>query len=787
MHHRKATRILLTLFACVLCMPACTSNTRPPNTLTEAPTDHLVETEMEDATMPETTPIETKPVDTAPVEDPALNVFPTEGENIEIGIFWEPPAEFTTPEQYDWLRDANITFIEATNWRGNIDHEVAQLQVDLARERGMKVVYNIGRDGKTLTDMSPDEIEAYCRELAEDPTIVGVHVIDEPANPWAYAPICAAVSKGGLCPRLNFLPFYVLSMFDNYNGHVEDTIIATGKDYYGYLCYDQYPFPYGGGIPDMFYNMNFIREVGLKYGVDTGLYIQSIGEGGNFRRTDGGEIRYHTSASLAYGYKSLTYFTWWTTGFCEPKDYAIISPYGEKTDVYDDVAEVNGQILKTGRLLRRLDALDIYHTKSRGEGGTVVCKKGEIPLYVESSGYRGFIISLMEDRETGRDYIMVVNKDYNKEHTGTISVTNDITHLYNCTNGSYEEIDISTGSFSMTFAPGGYALFAVGQQDNIVDRVLDVSDNLAEMKTVSVHAVNPGGGYYAYSVTDGIRDNSNTTALGFRSTQNEGFVTIDLGRALTINRVDLYPTGNLYTRGLYFPEDFTIDVSADGENWTTVVQKTGYTDAQKEIPVFTFDAVEARYVRVNVTKGAAGGGFELAEIEVYNDNGGIEMPDNKQYYAQLTNVPAGTNVAMNKPVTASSQVNSMGVQNVTDGDPGTGWTSDRGRHPTEDGEEWVRVDLAATYTIDRVVLYGRSNDDYFPQKYRIEVSMDGKEFTTVHEGELAETRIGQRPIEIKLEAVECRYVRVTGYVLRNVAGFGDGFLFSLMEMEVYNK
>ena len=213
-----------------------------------------------------------------PEEDPALNVFPADGDNIEIGIFWEPPHDFTTPEQYDWIRDANITFIEITNRDGAINKEVSDLQLKLAGERGIKVAYSCGVDGKNLMNMSESKLTEYLTELAKNPVISGIHVVDEPAQPWTYAKVCAAISKCGLMPRLNFLPYFATWVFENYQGFVEDTIVAAGKENYGYLCYDQYPFPYYGGDPDMFYNLDLFREIGLKYGVPTAFYIQSIGK-----------------------------------------------------------------------------------------------------------------------------------------------------------------------------------------------------------------------------------------------------------------------------------------------------------------------------------------------------------------------------------------------------------------------------------------------------------------------------------------------------------------------------
>lgn len=783
------TALCLVLLLAVVCFTSCNDQPEQPETepdTTEAAASPATEEPTNKETEPMTDPV-TEPV-TEPQEDPALNVFPEGGSNIGIGIFWEPPAEFTTPEQYDWIRDANITFIEITNHRGENNAENLKLQLQLAAERGITVAYNVGYDNKNLLNMSEQQIIDYVTELKKNPTITDIHVIDEPAQPWVYSAACAAITKGGINPRLNFLPYWATWVFENYQGHVEDTIIEAGKENYGTLCYDHYPFPYNGGDPDMFYNLNLFREIGLKYDVDTAFYIQSIGEGGNFRRTNGGEIRYHTSAGLAYGLKSMTYFTWWTTGFCDPKDYAIISPYGEKTDIYDDVASINAQILKVGPVLTRLDALEIHHTGGT-ETGITRCEPEDVPLYAKPKSRYGVIISLMEDRETGRDYIMLVNKNYRKEATYEFELTDAITHLYNLNSGEYVELDISSGKVELTFEPGGFILLAVGQHDNVVDKVWDKSANMAEGKAPAVESSVHGGGYYAYTLTDGIRDNSVATALGYRSTKDTGYLEVDLGRVTTVNRADFYPTGTKFTRGQTFPRDFTMEVSADGENWVKVVEKTNYTDCLTAIPSFTFEAVEARYVRMNVTKGCESGGFEMAEIEIYNDDGSVPAPDNDALYEIAGNEPSGTNIALDRAVTASSYIVGWEPGGLTNGSTETGaWTSGLNRHPTADhGEEWVLIDLAYSYEIDKVVLYGRSGDDYFPYKFRIEVSEDGESFETVYDGECPEKRSGQQPFECPLENVKARYVRIVGYSLRDQAGFGDGHLFSLCEVEVYKK
>ena len=720
-------------------------------------------------------------------EDPSLNVFP-DGENIDIGIFWEPPHDFTTAEQYDWIRDANITFIEITNRDGAINKEVSDLQLKLAGERGIKVSYATGVDGKKLQNMSESKIIEYLTGLAKNPTIDAIVVVDEPAQPWTYATACRAISKAGLTPRLNLLPYFATWVFENYRGYVEDTIVSVGKEYYGNLSYDQYPFPYYGGDPDMFYNLDLFREIGLKYDVPTAFYVQSIGEGGNFRRTNGGEIRYHTSAGLAYGLKSMTYFTWWTTGFCDPKDYAIISPYGEKTSIYDDVAEVNGDILRVGKLLRRLDALEVTHTGG-AESAITICSEGEVPLYAAPKNGYGLIESLMEDRETGRDYIMLVNKNYTSAVTYELSVSDKLTHLYNCTGGSYEPLDISGGKVTLEFKPGGFALLAAGQHDNIVSRVLDKGPNLAEGKPVSVAAVNPGSGFYAYCVTDGRRDSNAVSEKGYSSAKNSGYVEIDFGRSIEINRVDIYPVGTKYTRGDTFPQEFTIELSADRETWTVVASESGFTGALKAIPIFRFDTASARYVRLNVTRGGQEAGFEIGEIEIYCDDGSVPEPDNAAFYADPGEVVAGQNLAEGRKVKVSSDLGGdWSKDHITDGKRNTNWSSALNRHATEDGVEWIRIDLGSSLEFNEVVLYPRGDGAYFPFNFRIEISDDGGDFTPIADYEVPEVPSKSNPMTCRLDNVyTARYVRIYAYRLRDVKGFNDGHLFQLSEVEIYNR
>ncbi len=815
---RRALSIGLIGLSLLLCMLICACTHEPIQPSDTSPsTDPVPDTDPESApavteeesqsdTAPESVEeSDTVAPETAPdmEEDPTLNVYPTDGQYIDIGAFFEPDAAHTNAEHYDWLKDAHITYIDSVNWDTAITEEINLLQAQLCEERGIRLSYYPRRYGVDLTTMSDQQLKDYCETLmAKNPSITDLHVIDEPANPWAYAQVLKTVASTGMTPRINFLPYWATWVFENYNGHIEDTVIAVGKESYPTLYFDHYPYDTRrGSIPDMFYNMNLFREIGLKYDLPTGLYLQSFGDD-SCRRPNANEIRYQASAALAYGFKSLSYFTWWTTNPPEnTHNYAIIAPDGSKTDLYDEVVKINAQITVTGPLLMHLDALEVYHTSGK-ETGIILRDADELPLYPKSTGSFGFVVSLMEDPDTGRDYIMLVNKNFKKEVTTTITVSDAITYLYDCTNGTYESIDISGGSFEATFLPGGYLLLAVGQKDNVVDRVLDLGDNLAEGKPVSVEAVNPGIGYYAYSVTDGIRDASNSVAKGYRSPANTGYVTVDLGRVVMFNRVDLYPTGTSLHFGEAFPKAFTIDISADGETWKTVVSETDYAP-NGGVPVFVLEGtVKAQYVRLTVTEGSDKGYFEIAEIEIYNDKGDIPMPDNT--VPDVPEYDSSGNIATTDGVvvicsSAYEEGTFWRIDGINDGrifDVNEasglycGWSSNVFVNKEQEGAtEWIGYDFGMPVKVKAVVVHPAQNSmpvpQGFPLSYCVEISDDGVNWTSVYSVEDDPTADQFVSHVLEFDPVTTRYIRFRGTKLTTVGENGMfGYMMQMSEIEV---
>ena len=107
-------------------------------------------------------------------------------------------------------------------------------------------------------------------------------------------------------------------------------------------------------------------------------------------------------------------------------------------------------------------------------------------------------------------------------------------------------------------------------------------------------------------------------------------IKINLYATADIDEVHLYPrTDSLTADGkpAAFPRDFTIDLSSDGKQWTTVAT---YTDVEApEVGDFftaKFDAVNAQFIRINVTKANETAAddtvdrIQLCEVGVYGSN-----------------------------------------------------------------------------------------------------------------------------------------------------------------------
>ena len=244
-----------------------------------------------------------------------------------------------------------------------------------------------------------------------------------------------------------------------------------------------------------------------------------------------------------------------------------------------------------------------------------------------------------------------------------------------------------------------------------------------------------GNNFYPWLLNDGNwpeGTESNSWYCIPGTAAGELYATIDLNGVYTLYQIVLgRPCWGA------FPEAYRLQVSLDGETWTTVVFATGMTDEGSANGVVhgLTAAVDARYVRVQILAHApsddpTSGIGEFEVYGVYLRDPGVVIPED------------ATNVALGATVTApTSEINTgtWAPQNLVDGIWDTitdtndilGWTSPVLEMPPEDLR--VVIELEEMCTLYRVTLYPMQWDKGtgFPRGYELLVSEDGVNWTTV--------------------------------------------------------
>lgn len=133
----------------------------------------------------------------------------------------------------------------------------------------------------------------------------------------------------------------------------------------------------------------------------------------------------------------------------------------------------------------------------------------------------------------------------------------------------------------------------------------------------------------------------------------------------------------------------------------------------------------------------------------------------------LTSAASVKNIALNKPVTASTVEDSnKAASYAVDGNSSTRWSSQYEDH------QWINVDLGTASTIHSVMLHW---EVAYGKSYEIQTSIDNSQWTTVYS-----TTNGDGGVDhITFNPVDARYVRMYGIER------GTQYGFSLWDFEVY--
>jgi hypothetical protein len=151
--------------------------------------------------------------------------------------------------------------------------------------------------------------------------------------------------------------------------------------------------------------------------------------------------------------------------------------------------------------------------------------------------------------------------------------------------------------------------------------------NLAAGKPATASTQVSSTTFAARNISDGKRsgDGSTTWSSGVTNANGVEWIDINLQAATAFNRILVFPRDDGAPSGYGFPRSFTVEISDDGQNWTSVLARTDYPYVGTDVQRFTLPAgVTAQYVRMKSSAIWPNPGdgntcrMQLAEIEIYN-------------------------------------------------------------------------------------------------------------------------------------------------------------------------
>lgn len=245
-------------------------------------------------------------------------------------------------------------------------------------------------------------------------------------------------------------------------------------------------------------------------------------------------------------------------------------------------------------------------------------------------------------------------------------------------------------------------------------------------------------GHQASQANDG---KSNTFAQSNSDTPWD--LTLDLGSMQTINTVVFEPDSSNYA------SQYTVKVSTDNSNWTTVATETNGTGTSRK---YNFADTAARYVKIDVTTEVGGGaswGHAIREVKIYG----------------LLNLSLGKTATMD-----TGSYTGHPASHANDGDDNT-YAQSNSDVPWD-----LTIDLGNAQTINRIVF--RPDSSNYASQYTLKVSTDNSNWTTV----ATETSGTGTVKTYDFAGTSARYVKID--VTAEVGG-GTSWGHAVREVKVY--
>lgn len=310
---------------------------------------------------------------------------------------------------YQSLQDAGFTTIT-----GAYEYELNR-----AAKHGLNVQIHIPELSPNLTKPINEEdirakFKAVYERIGKHPAVNGYSLRDEPnvnyfENLNKIKNIIRELDAEHEC-YINLYPNYANEQqmgVPTYEEYAEEFAKQLSPDWIGYDHYAIYN-DNAAMVPDRYWNnMNIIRNVAQKYGLNFRFILLSVGHF-NYRVPTKADLNFQAFSAIAYGAKCIEYFTYATPCIGNYHD-APLDYFGEKTQTWYNAAYVNKKIQVYAPILNRLISTKVYHFSATGK----VLEGMEAPedSLLTVNPARETLVGEFKHADTGEQYIMIVNKN----------------------------------------------------------------------------------------------------------------------------------------------------------------------------------------------------------------------------------------------------------------------------------------------------------------------------------------------------------------------------------------
>ncbi len=366
----------------------------------------------------------------------------------DITYFHGPFREYITKPQV--IADIAASGITLVPLSGDVETNKAALT--LLRQYGLTALVHdwriSGIYGKDDLAGADETVRAIVADYADFENVIGWDLVDEPNN--VKFPVLAALVNA--FRRYSPHKETVINLFPNYASpaqlgnpdyrtHLEAFVNVVRPHF---ISYDHYHFlgreNRNKAICDIadererlirlsaestvdrggfFENIEEVREVALKYGLDA-MLIVLLTEHGPYRNLTYGELLWEVNMCLAYGMKRISYFTYWEPAHDEHWQWtnAMCDTEGNKMPHYYDVQSINKAIRPVGEYLFGRTSTAVYHIGTPEAGTKDFAGFGKVQAIEGEGGVLGCF-------DDGTMYL--VNRDFLKDNTFTIQADRPMT------------------------------------------------------------------------------------------------------------------------------------------------------------------------------------------------------------------------------------------------------------------------------------------------------------------------------------------------------------------------